>query len=127
MPQTFLAGFNQTMTVGTVATCITNSTWTETNDVQDVTGTCSGGKHQFIKGLSGVSGSFDAQYDTSNPPLLNAGDFFAVSNILGGTGTQGLTCSSCIVTSKAVTAPVPGSVTVTISYNTSGPYTISTT
>jgi hypothetical protein len=124
--QQFQAGFNQSVTVNSTGFCISNSTWIETNDVLDVTGTCSAGKHQFIKGLSGVTGSFDLFFDTGNPVVLNAGDYFSVSNVLGGTGAQGLSCNTCIVVSRAYTAPVPGAITVTVSYNTSGPYTIST-
>lgn len=123
----YVPGFQQAITINSTPFCVTNSTWTETNDVLDVTGTCSSGKKQYIAGLSGVSGSFDINVDLTNPVSIAAGAFFSVSNIFGGTGTQGLTCSTCIVTSRAYTFPVPGVCTVSISYNTSGPYTISTT
>jgi hypothetical protein len=126
MPTTsYIAGFNQTITLASTNYCVTNSTFTEQNDVIDVTGCCSSGRHQFIKGLSGCSGSFDLILDSDNPPTVNPGDFISLNAILGGVGAgEELTCATAIVVSRAWTAAVTGAVMVTIAFNTSGAYTI---
>lgn len=123
----FVAGFGQTVTINSVAFCVTNGKWSETNDPIEVTGNCSAGKKQFIPGLSVVTGSFDLNYDTANPITIAAGAYFALNHILNSTqGTQGLACAAAQVVSRDYSTPVPGAVTCTVNFQTSGPYTITT-
>ena len=126
----YLASFAQSVTIGSTVFNVTNSSWTEANDNQEVSGSLTSGangKKYYVPGLSSVTGSFDLVYDLSSPPNIAAGATVSVSNILGSSGTQGLTCSTCIVQSRAYALPIAGTGMVTISFSTSGPYTISIT
>lgn len=123
--QNYIAGFEQSITVGSTPVCVTNGKFTETNEVIDVTGSCSGGKKQSIAGLSIVTGSFDMNFDTNNPVDLPAGTYFSIHYLLNATeATQGLQAAAAQVVSRDFSAPVPGAVTQTVNFQTSGPYTI---
>jgi hypothetical protein len=125
----YVAGFSQSVTIGSnINYNITNGNWTESNSLQEVSGTQTSGangKMAYIAGLSSVSGSFDLVYDLQNPLSVSAGQSVSISNLIGSTGTQGFTCATCFVSDRAYTTPIGGVATVTISFQSSGPYTIS--
>ena len=146
MSNQYLAGYGGIVKIGT-STTIPVKSWKATvqTDELDSTTTTSGGKREFMGGLSHVEFSFEALWDAaqmpfnSTAPNLQTGTFphvtlgvgaaitSANSSSSSGTGASTVDMPTAFIGKVDVDLAADGQVKYTVSGKSSGSYTIATT
>lgn len=109
-----------------VTLCITAWNLNPTNDVQDVTSSCSGGAKEYEEGLDGGDGSLTLVWDVTKNPFdttgggLKAGIKLEATLSLEAGDPAGDFTVPIIITGTPIGVGVAGRVEVTINFNING-------
>jgi hypothetical protein len=128
---TFLHGKKGKITIAASDFCVVGWTATLETELTEVTGTCSSGNRQYISGLFGGNGTFDAVYDLDDPITAKVVDIvkgasFALELFIGDPVNGEKISGTGIVSSTEISSTVEGRVEVSCSFNFTGPITVPT-
>ena len=121
--ETFLAGKDAVLTIGTIADFdIMDGSFKVEAMTDDMTGTGSAGWYADVKTILKATGTLKIAFRTSETAQLVAGAIYAATIVIGSTGAYGpyLGCNMRINSAETPILNVKGGITQTFSFTSQG-------